>query len=485
MTYLSKNLLLGLIIVLFIIKGVLLSVLIPPFQNPDEQVHYGTIQYRAEPVNKSWPIRDGSAEHASNMSDVMTFHFSEEILQSSSLVQFDQIKWQKENTQYFSDTSTGVNEEKITSNSWKRYIDTLPPSASTTKSVYYLFASWLERFSSEESIFVRILFMRLLASAFGVGSIILAYLIAKKIGFSKHTSILFTILIAFQPMFSITSAQINIDISLIFSFSLFLYAGISLLKDGAKWQHALLAISAAILGLFSKGPGIVLIIMLYPLFAWVTYQKFRVPKKRFFLMLIGATIMLIGIMLLTVPTSYFISITNSAAQSKFDSPLESLGKYVERTVTPGELRDTSLSYWGHFGWLDNAIPNWTLSIIILMSIIGFAGMLMYVFSSHHTSEYLPERKYLIFFLGTIIALQFAIRFFDWRVFDYTGQILIGQPGRYFLPNLIGHIIIIITGIGFLLGQEKRLALTMKLLALAMILLQLYAIINVIIPRYYL
>ncbi|MDQ5976168.1 MAG: Phospholipid carrier-dependent glycosyltransferase, partial [Patescibacteria group bacterium] len=65
------------------------------------------------------------------------------------------------------------------------------------------------------------------------------------------------------------------------------------------------------------------------------------------------------------------------------------------------------------------------------------------------------------------------------------KILIGQPGRYFLPNIVPHLLFIVTGIGFLLHRKTRFILAMKILALATILLQLHAIVNVIIPRYYL
>jgi len=100
-------------------------------------------------------------------------------------------------------------------------------------------------------------------------------------------------------------------------------------------------------------------------------------------------------------------------------------------------------------------------------------------------EFLPEKKYIIFFIGIILALQLAIRFYDWRVFDATGQILIGTPGRYFLPNIIPHILLIVTGLGFFTRNKKQFHILLKILALLMILLSLYSIINVIIPRYYL
>ncbi|MFZ3031838.1 MAG: phospholipid carrier-dependent glycosyltransferase, partial [Candidatus Moraniibacteriota bacterium] len=360
---------------------------------------------------------------------------------------------------------------------------TYPVNVSGTKSVYYITASWVERLFSDESIFTRMFLARFLASLFGLGIVILAYLTTRKIGFSENLSLLFTALVAFQPMLSITGAQVNIDIALIFAFSLFLYAGISLMKD-TNWKYTVLAIFSAILGLFSKGPGIVLVALLYPLFAWCTYQKLQISTKRFATLLTITTLLLITTIFLIVPKSYLVNITNFSTQSQFNSPLESIGKYIDETLNIGELRDTTLSYWGHFGWLDSSIPGWSLDVIILVTFAGFIGTIWYLFSQNKI-PYLPERRYLILSLGMIIALQAAIRFYDWRVYDYTGQILIGQPGRYFLPNIIAHLLVIITGIGFLLRQETRFVLAMKILALAMILLQLHAIVNVIIPRYYL
>ena len=44
-----------------------------------------------------------------------------------------------------------------------------------------------------------------------------------------------------------------------------------------KW--AVLAMLAAGLGLFSKGPGIVLVLALYPLFAWGAYRKYVLDSR--------------------------------------------------------------------------------------------------------------------------------------------------------------------------------------------------------------
>ncbi len=468
------------ILLLFLLKGVFLAVLFPLFQNPDEQTHYSTAQYWAEPQDKNWPFRNLPSTSTTH-SSISTYGFSEEVIRSAEANQFDEVRTSDQN---IPDFTTILSDQALVENDWKQYIDTTSTNVSGTRSIYYLLSSWLERLLSSESIFARLFSMRTLATIFGVGVVYLAFHIARRAGFSPFVGLLFTILVAFQPMFAMTAAQVNIDIALVFAFSLFLFAGVSLLRDGLTWSHALLLISAAILGLFSKGPGVVLVAMLYPLLAWTSYRALHLPLKKFLTLLAGASIFLASATFLIIPKSYFVNITNLTAQSKFSSTIESIGKYLDKTLSSGELRDTARSYWGHFGWLDNAIPDWTLSVIILITIVGFIGTVWYLFSQRKFT-YLPEKRFLVFFLGMIIALQIAIRFYDWRVFDYTGQILIGQPGRYFLPNVIAHLIIIAAGIGFLLRQEKYFLFALKALTLAMILLQIHAIMNVIIPRYYL
>lgn len=480
----TSKLLLGLIFVLFVIKGLFLSLLMPLFQNPDEQTHYGRVQYWAEPRLKTWKIHTlQQSDFSFNPKDIRTSNLPEETTQSAYLLQFDELVFERQNIQNFQDNS---HEETIQENNWKRYVDTIPSTAvSGTKSLYYLFASWLEQLFSSESIFVRVLAIRLLSVVFGALTVFLAYLSARKIGFSQSICLLFTALIAFQPMFSITAAQVNIDIALIFSFSLFLYAGVSLLRQGFSWFPFSLLILSIILGIASKGPGIVLAIISIPLLMTLGYRYFHPDKRRFYwgVFLTGSLLTVSAFLL--VPATYLASITNLTASSKFDSPLHSIGTYLEKTFDVGPLRNSAGSYWGNFGWLDTPISGWMLSLIIYICIIGLVGAIWYLFSKREQPAFLPERQYIVFFLGTMLALQLAIRFYDWRIFDATGQIVIGQPGRYFLPNLIAFLTVVVSGLGFLVRKKHRFTLLMQVLALSMILLQLHAIVNVILPRYYL
>ena len=130
----TSKITLGLIVAVFIIKGILLSFLIPVFQNPDEQIHYGTVQYWAEPTERNWVIQNNGKRNTVS-SDISTYGLSEEIIHAAQSTQFDEIKFEKQNIQNFSDTDS---EKEILQNNRKHYVEVYPTNTSGTKSVYYL-----------------------------------------------------------------------------------------------------------------------------------------------------------------------------------------------------------------------------------------------------------------------------------------------------------------------------------------------------------
>lgn len=516
MPFLTKTSFLPILpLLLFLVGGVLITLSLPLFQGPDEQIHYGTIQHRAEPDVKDWPIRE--LEKSKNtVGDVRTYHFSEELVQSAYSSQFDELKWQKENTQSFSHTAEGISEEKIRDNTWKRYIDTYPPTASGTTSVYYFIGSALEKVLSDSSVITRFTAMRLLSVALGALIVALAYLTFRKIGLAPFQSLLVTCLVMFQPMFGMISANVNIDIMLILAFSLFVHAAISLIKDGLKSWKALLILASVILGLYSKGPGIVLAVALLPLITYLLSKHFSLSKKQLgWGIFLGLAVLIAGFSIFA--QGYLGDITNIGATSVFPSPAVSLNEYAGETTDIDAFQRTHASYWGYFGWLDTKISDSILGFIWYIELLALLGVTLFLLSttSGHVKNiltflriseynarigklmermvdwiqsprpYLPERKYALFSMGMILALQLAIRFYDWRVFDATGDILIGTPGRYFLPNIIPHMLLLVTGLGYFVKNGRQFHMLLKTLAILMILLSLYSLVNVIIPRYYL
>lgn len=473
--------LLVLILAIFFLKGLFLTAIFPIFQGPDEQTHYSTIQYYAEPKVKNWPIIE--SELKPNGNNIATYHFSEEIIETAKIAKFDEIKFKNTNTPFFTLGNIGDNENKILTNNWKRYIDIYPARTAATNPLYYFLAAQIEKIFSNESILVRFFLIRIFSVILGTLTVFLAYLISRKIGFSEKNSLLLMAIISFQPMFSFMSAIVNLDILLFFLFTLFAYGVVSVLKDGFQWKFAAILFFAAIAGALTKGPGMILIAFIFPILGYVIYKKLNPDLKKFIFYSFLISIILLGIFFLLGPQKITKIFTNFPVSSKFSTPIKSLQKYA--SVTNDRWSFSELSYWGAFGWLDTRISTKTLQYIWAIEIIALVGLLYGLIFKKGPPDFLPERKYIFFFILILLALQVVIRFYDWKVFYTAGRIEIGTPGRYFLPNIVPHFLVLFYGLGVLC--RKKIYFDMFLLFSLVISAAffLYSLINIIIPRYYL
>ena len=164
---------------LFLLKELIFALVMPLFQNPDEQIHYGTIQFHAEPKREEGSVQYDEKNLVNDLTDIRTYRFSEEVIQSAISSQFDEIRWQKENKQSFSDSVYGKNEGDILNNNWEHTINLRPTNASGTKSYYYDLGTITEKILSSQSIFTRVLTLRFLSTLFGVFVVFVTYFTAK------------------------------------------------------------------------------------------------------------------------------------------------------------------------------------------------------------------------------------------------------------------------------------------------------------------
>lgn len=484
MSNLQSRVHLVLILLVLVLTGSCFVLLVPVYQGPDEPIHYGTLQYQAEPQEKNWPMTEEIKMHTGK--DIREFHLSEEVIAGGLLNHFDDLKWQEANIQPFVE-NTSLHPEEISFNqtNHKRYIETRPVNASGTTSWYYTLSSLIEKhlpvFSFSERFFLARFFSLLLY----LGILVTTFLVAKKIFTTKLVPLLFTILVGCQPMLLATGSIVNIDIALIFSFSLFFLALVSILENPQhKISHGLLVLSF-LLAFFAKGPGIVLLPIIVLLYLFLLKKYFILPTRKTTLIGLFVLFFILPIILWLVPETYLTSITRLTSTSLFPTPFHSLLAYFDKTLGPDAFLRTHASYWGTFGWLDTQIHSPLLWLLAAIELTAWLGILLY-FLSKKSCDYLPKKTILLFAGIMITCLQCGIRFYDWRTFDITKQLLIGTPGRYFLPTLLPHLLIIVTGLGYLFTKDKTQFTTLlKTLTLGMILLCIYSLFNIIIPRYYL
>lgn len=474
---LKKRKFLAILLVIFFFKQLLWIAIFPIFQGPDETVHYATIQNQAYPMSldESRQFREYILKKDTNN---ISKH-SEEITAVFELTEAGKISFNSDTTQIFTNNPDGQNENKIRNNDWKRIrgitvIEKLPG--------YYFIPSIIEKIFFKDNILTRFFIERIFSSILGLLIILFSYLTAKRVGFNEKISLLFSTIITFQPMFSQSSAIINYDVMLIFSFALFIYGAIWSLRDGLNWLNSLIMLLSAYLGIITKAPAIVLWLTLLSLTVYFARKKLKIRNGYF----ITGTILIIffAILILEIisPANHLnLLIRNN--DSHFDSFFQSLSKYI--SVTFDRWNWSEISYWGNFGWLDTEIPHWIVNVFQGIEVVSIFGIIAYFILPKKIPSFLPRKKFVVFLIGIFLALQFAIRFADWNHFDLTGKIEIGTYGRYFLPVIFAQFSLIIIGIGMLARKYSIWKNIIKALAISMILLWTYATLLVIIPRYYL
>jgi|GEM_PF-6565560 len=517
LTFFQKpNALLGLILVVFFLKGLVFALIIPVFQGSDEYIHYATVQYLAEPKDKTWPITTTKRKTQSTK-DIPSYHFTDEIIAFSQLTQSWNLSGEPHNRQIFDSTLIEKNEKAMRSGKYPSHISTYPPDVVPNTNLAHQIAAWGEKLLAKKDFFFRYFSLRFLAIFYGIITLLCAYYISLWSGMKKKHALLITGIIAFQPMFSATTAIINYDPLLIALFSLFLLAGTSIIVHGPRYWNFIGLFLFAFGAVSTKGTGGILLIFAIGLVFWVLRKYFnqlgKMQKGTIFIILFA----LFVLVLFFSPLDYsgiFSAMQRSGAGSNLMS-------YFGNSVFDwGKLERTNITYWGTFGWLDTQIHPFVLYAILFVEFISFLGMFLFIlywlrdwrplrkiklffekrklffpqFISRfylkiksvvsQEKDFLPKPEILVFFAISTILLQLAIRFFDWfstLSFDEG----IGLPGRYFLPNIIPHFIFLATGFAVLSKNARVFEIILKTIFLFMILLCLYAIFLIIIPRYYL
>jgi hypothetical protein len=144
-----------------------------------------------------------------------------------------------------------------------------------------------------------------------------------------------------------------------------------------------------------------------------------------------------------------------------------------------------LLYWGNFGWVDTPMSYPLLRFLVRLTVLTMALMVWWF-----VKQAFPRRREAtgsqIFSFGYLgcatLSLIIFYTYLDYRLARDLGAIFSIQ-GRYFLPGVIGQMAWGIQGLLLPIPQRFRSA-WMWLLGLGMMALNVYALIGVIMPRYY-
>lgn len=476
----KSEFILGLILVGFFLKGLLLVCAFPIFGGQDESRHYNTIQYLSEPKEKSWTMQKQENEQAKDRLD--TYHYSQEIQKTAIATDTDILRGENFNTIDFSSNYIGKNETEINQRQWKPYNFINPPDVVSNATLYHSLGTFIEKAVAGKSILVRFYLIRIFSVFLGTLVVLCAYLIAKNSGFSKRHSLILTAIISFQPKFSFYYSNINYDVLLILMFTLFTFFGILALKNGLNWKNLLLLIFSLFIAIKTKQTGMILLVPFIFLLTYFFYLKFKSKFKQHKKLL--SLSIFICFFIVTILVFKVLSIDPANLGTTFFS----INNYLSKTLTLGRFGLSARTYWGTLSWVNSWFMDYIINFIWLVEFFALIGLGFFFFGKYEKPKFLPEKKYLVFLLGMLIILQLGIRAADWKLFSYSEKIEIGTPGRYFLPNLTAHILLLFSGLGMFLARFKKERYFEKILRLGMILMfsfTLYLIFDVVLFRFYL
>lgn len=456
---------------LTLIKGILWSAIVPALQAPDEHSHFSVVQFIAEFGRLPGPGDDAKV--------------SEEVHQSTVLLDLWRIAFHSEEQTVFSSGVNGPSETLIRDIPWKTRLTSsrqrstamhLPP-------LYYTLGAGVYRLKYQGHILTRLFAVRQVSVILALATVWLAYRTTRLV-FPTNAAMQVTIpvLVSFHPMFTFLGAVVNTDIMLITLSSWAIYLLLLIIRSGFTTKRAAVFGLVLGLGMLTK-PQIWF--LLTPLAAVmlleISRRKTSIRRILMLLVLLVAVCLTVAGWSLVrnklLNANIFYSNQPSYDPHPDTTLAEFLWNYEDRLADP-LLR----GYWGIFGWLDTPMPQESYYSLRLTTFIAVLGI------GVHAGKVWARRQFVdanlsLLVQGTYVVtliIAFAILGF-WHYKNIGGT----QPsqGRYFLAPLISQMTLLAIGLlSFVPNRWHRVG--HLALQAGMILLNIVALFGALIPRYY-
>lgn len=476
----TARLALGLLMAGSFLVGTAYALIIPPWQMSDEPTHFAYVQWlverRAIPVTeRTIPRVDGHADPQPR---------SAEFAQSLEYAELNRVRSQPNLHQTFRGDPAEIRENL------RGASREIPAGPSTLSSAIYSPLTYAVAalpyiaFRSTD-IFTRLIAMRLFLGLLLPLTVLIIYRLALLLRSDRRWALGVAGTAAFLPMLAPAFFSISNDGLLIFLFTLSVFLLARSEQRGWTLRRAVLV--GLILGLgFLAKPQL---LALLPLVAGLLAVRFlRRPAER--TAILKQTGVMAGVWLaitgwwLVWTWRHFGSLIGSVAIE------ENLPEFIRPQTLLNGIAYTFIyrpweifkSFWGNFGWRDAPIPEpLTIFLFLIMAVAG-VGLLRTLLRRPALGQ--PDRlPFLTPLLASVAIFDLMMTGIFVQHFLETGSIRFPVHGRYYLPLIAPLAILSVAGLMHWFTQRRQPWLFLGLVA-AMIVLNLYALTHVVIPRYY-
>lgn len=476
------------LLLIMLLKGILWSLALPLWQGPDEEDHYNVIQYIGE---------------LGRLPDAADTYLIDEIALSRQLADVGRLPYAPEQRQVFSNTPVGPGEEALAG---------LPPETRSSfelgmvgklnkaTPIYYMIASLPYHLFADQDLLVRVQSQRLFSLFMSAGIVVVAYLIARQL-FPHRPAMRLTvpILVAFHPMISQMTAVVTVDGFYFLLYSLLILLSILIFRDGLDWKLGLVMGIVFALGFLTKptingyAPLIGLLVL---------YDFWRGDAQRRKQTILGALVT--GVVIL-IPSLWWMQRSLRISNELFYFNPVTEGHRIIQNPTydytvlahlfdyyQSVLGGIFVTWWGHFGWIDTALPPWIYNLLRSLTVVAIIGLVLLLWRTwpHRPSftSWQSGNSGAPFIVWTFLALTVIVPVLLLQVYDLVfwwqygnGR---GLQGRYWLGTVVPMLTLMAVGL-LALVPEKWHGPAHMLMRAGMIVLSFAALLGYVLPRFYL
>ncbi|MCM8787389.1 MAG: DUF2142 domain-containing protein [Candidatus Omnitrophica bacterium] len=410
--------LLKLLIISVILKQLVWIALVPMWQFPDEQAHFGQVAYTFDKQ---------LIKPTSNLTQEILI--TERILQTErDWAGNNKYTYHPEYNIPYTNSYIGRHEQEIKTLPLVTKITSSIQEATSYPPVYYVPLGLIYKFFFNYDILVRLFLVRLFNIIFSLLTLLIGYKLFTLVFEKEFIALCASILFSFQPMFSFLQGGINSDNLFNLIFVAGIYLSLLFTKRVFSIKKLLLAAGLYVSAIYTKPQGYLLIpIFFFPLlFRLVTNKSFKFGFKIFLLFLV----VIVPIYFRLMKGRQFLPEVYPETILK---PELTFLEHLKWTLNHS-VREVLPWFWGVFRWLSLALPQLVNRLINRSLLILIFGLFLYILRIFRKKDFSFRTISLTFFIYATIIYFMVITFWDY-LFTITHGYSFGIQGRYFYPIL--------------------------------------------------
>jgi len=451
------NRLIFLLLLAVFAKQIAWSVFVPLWQTPDEQAHYGQVNFTSE----------------LNINELTTQNQSKEIASSENFLGVmrdslgnNRYTYHPEFNIPYSNSVTGIYENEIKRIPKLNRTEFVFKEATNYPPLYYRIAAGVNNLVKEGSLFDRVFAARILSGLILCAIVYFVFKTSRLIK-NNHEALVLAILVGWQPMLTFVHSGVTSDTLFNLLFTCLICVGIKIIAQGISVTKLLAALVIIILGFMTKPQANIMVFAFFPSIVISLFKQGKIKFNRQFIILLAVALAVIIIGMHQILSQFLLTGGIRIPNTE--------GGLINLSVTPLEHVQFTLNhtyrevlpwYWGVFRWLSLGLPDWLRQVTNLLTLTSFVGIILYLFNQFRRRTIDSQFWIVIYSLISIFVYFIAISIFDFG-FRQSHGFSFGIQGRYFFPVIFPQMIIFLIGLQELVPFKWRSNLG-KLLAMGMI-----------------